>query len=189
VQHWPQQDWPLAGRLAGYVLDRRQDLGWAATIHGWWKEKQGDLTSACSVYAAGLHASSFADQAVRFNTHAESEEHGKFSAARLRALRNYWDESLHDNAYLKVFVGPRERSLLVEVSEYWKQRAQSSEHQGDFARAYEEYFAWGWDLGVSRLADYTEILSSLQHCADRAGWKARALVAETHLRCLKRTSH
>lgn len=185
---WPQQDWELAGEIAETVCARRQDLGWATAIAGWHCERTQQYEQAVEIYTRGLQASSFSDQSVRFNAHADSEEHGKFAAARLGCLREKWPASLHENNYLQLLLGERTQSLLAVVSEYWKKQAQDRESAGDFAAAYHAFWAWGWDLGVSRLTDYEDILRGLSRCASQAGWAARAVIAETHLRCLQRST-
>lgn len=181
---WPCQDWQLAAELAGKVALRRSDLGWTATVLGWFHEKNGDLARAIVAYQNGMHASAFADQSVRLNSHAEVDEYGKFSTARLVALREHWTGELLSDSYLQIFRNPRKRSLLVDVCEYWKTLGYERETEGDFTTAYQHYYAAGWDMGVSRLSDYAEILSSLHRSTLGAGWMARTKLIETHLRCL-----
>jgi hypothetical protein len=183
---WPSQDWRLAGEIADRVRSRRLDLGWATTIAGWYHERQMDIGRAVEVYSSGIQASSFTDQAVRFNSHAESENYGKFAAARLQELRSHWPGSLAHSSYVQILLEERKRSLLQDISHYWRQRAVNFEALGDYENAYACYFAWGWDLGVSRLTDYVEILAALVRCAEHAGWAARAEIAKTHLNCLQR---
>lgn len=186
LESWPEQNWERAHRVAEDVLSRRRDLGWATAIAGWGRERSGDVDEAIHIYFQGRKASSFSDQSVRFNTHAFSEDIGKFSASRLTSLRQNWPSELHENQYLSLFAVPQKRSLLVEVSEYWKKLANESEAKGHFVKAYEQYYASGWDLGVSRLSEYSDILAALARCAKAAGWTSRSQVAETHLACLTR---
>ena len=183
---WPLQRWNEASAVAVEVLKRRQDLGWATTIAGWFFEKQNDPDAAIEVYAKGLTASSFSDQSVRFNSHAFAEDLGKFSAGRLAELRQNWPSSLRDDDYLSLYFGERKRSLLVEVSDYWRAQGIQAERDGRFCDAFEAFYAAGWDTGVSRLSEYEEILSALVRCAIAAGWTARAKVAQMHLDCLLR---
>ncbi len=64
-------------------------------------------------------------------------------------------------------------------------QAKEDEQAGDSEAAYENFFRSGWDMGVSRLSEYQNILASLARCSSTSGWIARAKVAQVHLDCLQ----
>ena len=186
---WPTQDWATASKVAGEVLRQRQDLGWAGAIVGWNLERQGEIRSAVKVYWDSLLASSFTEQGVRFNTHSDADEWTKFSIARLVANTEQLTGLLGSNCvrarYVQLFLRPQKRSLLQEVSSFWMHQAKEDEQAGDSEAAYENFFRSGWDMGVSRLSEYQNILASLARCSSTSGWIARAKVAQVHLDCLQ----
>lgn len=184
---WPTQNWSAAAQVAASVVARRSDMGWAHTLLGWQHERNGDLEAAQQVYWHGRLASSFSDQAVRFNCHAMIEELGKFGMTRLveHAAQGSLPEPYRQDAYFRHFLGPRDRSLLSEVYAYWRAHAQQCSAAGDEAGSYHALTRAGWDLGVSRLSEYEQLLKDLATAARSAGWEARARVAHTHYRCLK----
>lgn len=182
---WPEQDWPQAAQIAEQVIARRDDLGWAFTVAGWAQERSGCGARAAATYWQGKYASSFADQSVRLNSHSVSEESGKFAIEQLLNLQEHLPESQRRDPYLAIFSGDRQRSLLADVHEYWWAQAEQSRQAANFADAYDCFFRSGWDMGVSRLADYCQILEALADSARAMGWHAREAVANTHLRCLK----
>ena len=187
---WPAQDWATAGKIAGELLGQRQDLGWAGAIAGWNLERQGHTQTAVKVYWDSLLASSFTEQGVRFNTHADADEWTKFSIARLVAnadqLAGLLDSNCVRAQYVQLFLQPQERSLLQEVNSFWMHQAKEAEQTGDSEAAYENYFRSGWDMGVSRLSEYQNILANLVRCSSRSGWSAREKVAQVHLKCLQK---
>lgn len=185
VERVPQQAWAQAGEIAREVVSRREDLGWAQTIAGWAEERSGNLSQALEYYWSGRQASSFADQSVRLNCHSLSEEKGKFALERLFQNRKELDAERLADPYFRLFVEDNSRSILTEVFEFWWGRAETLRADGKYPDAYESYLRSGWDMGVSKLADYERILLALVHCAEKAGWAARARVAETHLACLR----
>ncbi|MEM7476870.1 MAG: SMI1/KNR4 family protein [Planctomycetota bacterium] len=179
---WPQQDWTKASSLASEVLQRRHDLGWATAVCGWQQERSGQTDAAIDIYKRGVFGSAFTDQGVRLNSHAETDENGKFAAARLAHFRDVL--ALEEDKYIQLFLRRRERSLLAEVCDFWFQRAEKSESEGDFEEAYRLFYRAGWDMGVSRMQKYKSILSGLERCARQAGWNGMAKVAEAHQNCL-----
>lgn len=179
------QGWDEAALIADSILERRTDLGWATTISGWYRERSGRLDEAIAVYIRGVSASSFTDQAVRLNSHAEADELGKFALARLASLHGkggLLGKLEASDGYTQLLMADRKRSLLAEVSDYWWSMAEAAESESRFADAYDMYARCGWDMGVSRLDSYPRILESLARVAEKAGWAARAAVAQAHLR-------
>lgn len=183
---WPQQGWTRARAIADSVIERRSDLGWAYTVSGWARQREEELDSAAGIYWQGRHASSFADQSVRLNSHSIADEIGKFSVHQLSDLRDHLSPDQRDDPYLKLFLEPSERSVLARVHDYWKEQGEAHLATGNPSEAYACFYRSGWDLGVSRLSDYAQILERLAETARDAGWTARAQVAETHLLCLER---
>ena len=183
---WPQQDWKTAAQAATAIIEKRNDLGWAFTIKGWELERAGKLDEAAKVYQAGRFASSFADQAVRLNCHSLSERMGKFCIERLALLKDKERVRIDEDAYLQLFFGESEQSTLAQLHKFWWDQACSFKAEHNYARAYDCYMRSGWDMGVSRLSDYDNILNALVETAQLAGWHARAAVAKRHLDCLRR---
>ncbi|MFN3190732.1 MAG: hypothetical protein ACE361_09440 [Aureliella sp.] len=185
------QDWHSASELAKQILRERKDLAWATVVQGWNQERSGETQEAIATYQQGIEASSFTEQSVRLNSHAESDEYGKFALARLKRLESQFGigERIdgHDQ-YLALLLGDHRRSILQEVSAFWMQKATEAEAQGKNEIAYDHFYSSGWDMGVSRISEYETILAGLARNAKQAGWNARAAVAELHLSCLQKTS-
>ncbi|MEM8734127.1 MAG: SMI1/KNR4 family protein, partial [Planctomycetota bacterium] len=181
------QDWQLASQLAQQILSKRTDLAWATAVQGWFQERTGDRQAAMETYQRGVVASSFTEQSVRLNSHAESEEYGKFALARLKSLIANHAEckaAVQADEYLSLLLRDHSRSILNEVSDHWQRKAKEAEADGLYDSAYRYFYASGWDMGVSRLSEYETILEGLARNAERAGWTARAKVAQLHLHCL-----
>ena len=178
------QAWDQAAGIADNILERRTDLGWATTVSGWYRERTGRRDEAIAIYAKGVDASSFTDQAVRLNSHAEADELGKFSLARLSSILEQGDVPevfAAEKGYMELLLADRKRSLLAEVSDFWWAKAEIAESEERFADAYDLYARSGWDMGVSRLDSYPRILEALARVSSQAGWNGRAAVAEAHL--------
>lgn len=182
---WPEQDWETAERVAREVLQRRHDLGWAANIAGWCRQRAGDVAEAISFYFTGRLASAFSDQAVRMRTHWSDGRFGKFTVAQLWNLKEFWSDEQHQDEYLHVIGGASAKLTTRAVREYWLQSAHEHLSHDEPAEAYSKFFRAGWDLGVEQITEYVPILDGLFRCAQAAGWAARAAVAHTHLQCLK----
>lgn len=183
---WPQQNWDKAAAVANRTLSVRSDLGWAFTVSGWEQERAGDIAGAAKTYFAGRYASSFADQSVRLSCHSLSERMGKFCVERLAQLLDKGSIQASTDDYLQLFLGDSEQSLLARLHTYWWDKGQEQLEHSDYAGAYQCFMRSGWDMGVSRLSDYANILEALHDSASRAGWHARAAVAKKHWDCLKR---
>lgn len=178
---WAEQDWMLAGELAGEVLRRRQDLGWAFNVAGWSHRRQGDLATATEIYFRGRHASAFSDQAVRMRTHWSDSRYGKFTIAQLSELTDCLTSTQQADLYLQAVGQGRDRPAIKQVQEYWFTESRLLNDQQSFGESYDCLVRAGWDMGVDQLFDYREILSELVNAARRAGWEARQAVAQTHL--------
>lgn len=183
---WPTQKWEKASAIANQVLQSRNDLGWAFTISGWQHEREGNAEKAASTYFAGRFASSFADQSVRLSCHSLSERMGKFSVERLALLLDKGQVPKSDDAYLHLFLDDSKQSVLARLHQYWWDQGSEHMENGNFSTAYYCFMKSGWDMGVSRLSDYSIILNALSDAALKAGWPARAAVARKHLECLDR---
>lgn len=178
---WEQQDWMLAGELAGEVLLRRQDLGWAFNVAGWSQRRRGDIAGAAEIYFRGRHASAFSDQAVRMRTHWSDSRYGKFTIAQLSELRDSLSPTQQADLYLQAAVKGCERPAIKQVQEYWLSESRRLRDQQAFGESYDCLVRAGWDMGVDQLTDYQAILGELVNAARSAGWDARQAVAQTHL--------
>ena len=185
-EDWPQQHWSLAVEWANQTLARRQDLGWAFDIQGWFKQRSGDSVGAAAAYFAGRHTSAFSDQAVRMRTHWIEGRYGKFSITQLGALIQHLPTAQQQDAYLQTIWQAPEKLRLTLVQEYWLTEGKQHMDSGAHGKAYDCFYRAGWDMGVQRLSEYQRILELLVESARAAGWRARAAVAQTHLDCLLR---
>lgn len=178
---WEQQDWKLAGNLAGEVLLRRQDLGWAFNVAGWDHRRRGDVAEAAQIYFRGRHASAFSDQAVRMRTHWSDSRYGKFTIAQLSELADYLTPVQQADLYLQAAGQAGERPTIKRVQEFWLNESRRLREHQAFGESYDCLVRSGWDMGVDQLTDYQAILSQLVLAAGSAGWHARQAVAQTHL--------
>jgi hypothetical protein len=181
IQKLIVQDWDAAEAAALRVSQAREDLGWAFDITGWAAERRQDYGLAVERYRRGLRASAFSDDSIRFRTHWYGEGFGKFSAARLHALRDHLAPADHEDPYLQVFWQNDPESLRARVRDYWVAEAHKAEARGDQAQAYQHYYAAGWDCGLQFVRSYGELLERLAHSADQAGSPALAKIARIHL--------
>ncbi len=202
---WEQQDWKLAGEVAGQVLLRRQDLGWAFNVAGWELRRRGDEAGAAQIFFRGRHASAFSDQAVRMRTHWSDSRYGKFTIAQLSELYAFLTPMQQADSYLQAAGGlgrrgasshssvqpadsylqaagqGREQPTIKQVQKYWLDESRRLREQQAYAESYDCLVRSGWDMGVDQLADYQAILGELVLAAGSAGWDARQAVAQTHL--------
>lgn len=178
---WEQQDWMLAGELAGEVLLRRQDLGWAFNVAGWSHRRRGDTARAAEIYFRGRHASAFSDQAVRMRTHWSDSRYGKFTIAQLSELHDCLTPLQQADLYLQATAQGCERPAIKQVQEYWLNESRRLRDQRAFGESYDCLVRAGWDMGVDQLTDYQAILGEMVSAARGAGWDARQAVAQTHL--------
>ena len=174
------QDWDAAEAEALCVSRVRQDLGWVFDLTGWAAERREDYPQAIKRYWQGLRASSFSDDSVRFRTHWYGEGFGKFSAARLYALRDHLTPEQRDDRYLQVFWQNDPESLRARVRDYWVAKAKKAATAGDFQSAYRCYYSAGWDCGLQFMRSYGEILEQIAQMAQRAGSPALARIAQVH---------
>jgi hypothetical protein len=183
---WPQQHWSRAVDLANQTLARRQDLGWAFDVQGWYRQRSGDAAGAASAYFAGRQTSAFSDQAVRMRTHWIEDRYGKFSIAQLGSLNQHLPSEQQQDAYLQTIWQAPEKLRLTLVQEFWLSEGRQHMDNAAYGQAYDCFYRAGWDMGVQRLSEYQRILEWLVESAQAAGWHARAAVAKTHLACLLR---
>jgi hypothetical protein len=174
------QDWDAAEAAALRVSESRQDLGWAFDITGWAAERRQDYGLAIERYLQGLRASAFSDDSIRFRTHWYGEGFGKFSAARLYALRDHLEPNHRDDPYLQVFWQNDPESLRARVRDHWVVEARKAAAIGNYQAAYHHYYAAGWDCGLQFMKSYGEILEQLGHAAQQAGSPALAQIARIH---------
>lgn len=201
------QNWEAAEQVARRVLGERRDLSWPFVVVGWSCERRGDRAQACRFYYEGLRASAFTDETARLHTSWASGGGGKFVAARLRHLRDCWDDAMAGDEYLQLMTStatdsatdsdsqadPAADRFVERVSDYWLRQARACEAAREGAadgtaaggRAYDAYYRAGWDLGVARRENYRPILEGLVRSAHRAGHAARAAIAEWHLNNLR----
>lgn len=181
----PEQGWQLAEDICQDIVRRRQDLGWASDILGWCKQRSGRVAEAMQVYFDGRHASSFSNQAIRLRTHWFDQRFGKFSIAQLSQLESPLPAPVSEDPYLSIVRQAPAGQLLKRVQKYWQHQGDCQLAEGRAADAYMSYYQAGWDLGAPYLSDYLQILSALATAAEAAGWRAREVVARTHLHCLE----
>ena len=161
------QDWIVAAQHAAQVTARRPDLGWASDVLGWVAERMGDNDKAVRWYRQSLEGSSHADQSVRFRTHWFPESEHKFAAARLQALHEYWDQTLSDDGYFRLYLESKQQSLRSRATNHWLRVAESAVNEGRWASAYEAYYRAGWDLGSDDLDVYGDLLGNLAEAAQK----------------------
>lgn len=176
------QDWSAAAGQAEAVCQQRSDLGWAFDIAGWAAERRGDVAGAVGFYRRGAKSLAFADQSIRFRTHWFPQRMGKFSVWRLHELGAVGDSPAESLEGYLTAIGRADASTLRSQSlGYWQSAAERAAASGRWADAYDAYYRSGWDLGLGDMCDYRQQLAGLVEAAERAGQKARATVARTHL--------
>ncbi len=174
------QDWDQAEAEAVRVIRLRQDLGWAFDIAGWAAERRGDIGTAIPRYLSGSRASTFADESVKFRTHWFNDGYGKFSAARLAALRDHLPPEAQQATYLNVFWKNAPDSLPARLRDYWFEQADMARKTGRHQDAYRCYYNAGWDYGLQYFKSYHEVFDGLISSATKAGSPALATLAATH---------
>lgn len=174
------QDWDAAESEARKVAAVRPDLGWASDIAGWAAERRGDYDEAIARYLEGLRASAFSDDSVRFRTHWYGDGFGKFSAARLFALRDRLTPEQRADPYLQIFWQNEPLTLRRRLRDYWLAEGQRARGEQRDRDAYRCYYGAGWDCGVQSVEDYADILQRLEDAAQRSGSPALARVAALH---------
>jgi hypothetical protein len=178
------QDWEAAELEAVAVLGRRADLGWAFDVAGWAAERRGDWQLAVQRYLAGLSASWFSDDALRFRTHWFDEGYGKFAASRLAALRDHLSPEQRRDPYLAIFLDNDRDTMRRRVQQHWIARAREAQQAGAHRRAYQYYYRAGWDLGMLPITAYDEVFTQLRETALADGSPALAALAALHHRFL-----
>lgn len=176
------QDWATAAAHAEAVCNQRDDLGWAFDVAGWAAERAGDAEGAIRWYRRGAKSLAFADQSIRFRTHWFPQRMGKFSVWRLTELGATGDsptESL--DGYLTAIGQADARTLRSQSLDYWCAVAERAAASGRWSDAYDAHYRSGWDLGLDDMHEYRQRLARLVETAERAGQRARAAVARTHL--------
>lgn len=171
------QNWRAAEQQALNVIEARHDLGWAYDVAGWAAERMGERGVAVTRYLAGIRPSLFADHTVPFRTHWAADGFGKFSAARLDALRAFVPPEAARDPYLQLYWAREPASLRTRVFQYWLDAARRAERARDPASAYGHYYCAGWDLGLDQLHGYAEILDGLERSATAVGAAGRARIA------------
>jgi hypothetical protein len=174
------QDWGTAETQALEVLKQRHDLGWAHDIAGWAAERRGDINRAIGFYREGVRPSLFSDNTVKFRTHWFANGFGKFSAARLSALRDQVPREVLDDPYLQVYLANDNETLRERIRDYWLAQARAAEKAGRHAEAYHAYYNAGWDMGLRNMDDFPMIFDGLKGSAKAAGFKGLAAIAELH---------
>lgn len=181
-----EQDWEGAEREALAVIGRRRDLGWAFDVAGWAAQRRGEWERALQHYLAGINASWFSDETVRFRTHWFEEGYGKFAASQLAKLAAHLTDQQRGDSYLSIYLDNDPTTLRARVHDHWMSRARDAEQRQDFRRAYQFYYRAGWDLGLQPIDGYEEIYNGLRRTAKAANTPALAAVAEMHQRFLSR---
>lgn len=175
------QNWQRAIEMVQPICEKREDLGWAFDLCGWYAEQSGRLQEAIGYYSRGAMALAFADQSIRFRTHWFPQGYGKFSLWRLQQLveDNTWlTADVRD--WLAEFKKPEEQGLRARVSAYWQQKGSLAQEQQDWQRAFAAFYRSGWDLGLDHMSDFRHCLRGLCEVAHSSGDSARAAVASTH---------
>jgi len=178
------QNWSAAEAEALAVLERRTDLGWAFDIAGWAAERRGEPELAVQRYLAGLQASWFSDDALRFRTHWFNEGYGKFAAARLAALAHKLTPDERRDPYLTIFLDNDSDTLRRRVQQHWITRARDARRRKAHREAYQYYYRAGWDLGMLPISAYDEVFTELRAAAEADNSPALAAVAALHHRFL-----
>ena len=185
----PHQDWDVASEHCRRVTQIAPHLAWGWDLLGYAAIRSGQLVEAAKYFAQGMTRSVFTDQSIRLRTHWKVQQAGKFSAAMLQELldggRFSADDiaSEYDPDYLAALcAGEETRQELV--TEYWLGRSDRSSLAGNYAAAFDEAYAAGWDLGAATLPAYGQVLDRLVEIAEAGGDAARAELARTHRRCL-----
>ncbi len=186
----PFQDWESAARRCTRVVEIAPHLAWGWDLLGYDAMRRSEFQQAAKHFAIGLTRSVFTDQSIRFRTHWKTDHAAKFSAAMLQELLQSGrvsEKSLagqYEAEYLRALCAD-EDSRQEWVTEYWLGRSDRSALAGDYAAAFDEAYAAGWDLGAPSLPAYGSVLDRLVDLAVRAGDAARAELARTHRSCLR----
>lgn len=167
--------------LCETVLSRRQDLGWSHSLLGWCQQLNGNKPAGRESFFHGRLASAFSDQSVRLRLHRFEQRYGKFSIAQLAASKANLSPEMLEDSYLSNCLASKDVNLVARIQDYWLTMAQQASSQGDHAAAYAYAFNAGWDLGAANMASYRKILDFLAGSAAKAGWAARAAIAQAHL--------
>ncbi len=180
----PADQWKRIEPLCASVIRHRCDLGWAYALAGRAMQVRGKQNLALKTYFRGRLASAFSDQSVRLRIHRFDERFGKYGLAQLAGQRANLTASMLEDEYLQVVISSTRENVQTNVERFWQRQASGAVDKGKFAKAYNFTFRSGWDLGAARLVHFRSLLDMLADSASRAGWAARAQVAQAHLRCL-----
>jgi hypothetical protein len=179
------QDWEGANRNAEHVIRRRTDLSWPFAVAGWAAERKGNRSLALELYRAGAHALGSAAEFTEAWGLPAGQGHTKFVIDRLYELRDELPADFAKDSYLQTALGASTGVQRFDrIRGYWLEHAEQAEREGCYDHAYWGYYHAGWDLFCTD--DMEMILERLQRAAAAAGWRALALLAAQHRRCLAR---
>jgi len=179
IEEIKHQDWAQATREAQRVRELRPDLAWPYAVMGWAAEREQDFLCAIADYTAGLRT-------LGSSLSCMSNVERGFVAARLSHLLGGTSGDSTTDAYLEAALTPTTGATFPSpIRQFWMREAQRAESSGDYRRAYECYYAAGWDDHVFN--DMDQVLDGLVRSADRAGYAALSRIARHHLNCMAET--
>ncbi len=174
------QDWDRVRVEAERAQFLRPDLGWTHALLGYAAERAGDFPTALAQYQAGLGTLGRGAELNAFVC-------GNFAAQRLHGLRAHWPADLVRHEYLQAALGrDGTGNRPGDLRAYWMGVAGKAESSGDYARAYQSYYAAGWDQLV--YDDMDQVLQGLVRTAEGAGFRALHRIAQLHLNYLEEST-
>lgn len=179
------QDWHAAETWSQLVAAQRDDMSWPGDVCGWAALRRGEVAKAAQLFYDNRTNSAFTDQSVRLRSHWFAEHLGKFSVAQLAKLQSQLAVEQRSDRYLQILWNEPALRTRSAVREFWLMQARQALTDERHEDSYRSFMSAGWDLGAERMSDYVEILEGLRTSAERAGWTARAKIAEAHLESLR----
>ncbi len=172
------QNLKAASRAAKAVIEKRGDLAWPFAAAGWVAEKETDNTAAIDYYTRGLRAlATTADFTSSWLQGPGSRI--KFCVSRLEALHEDKPGLAKSDDYLEAALqSPNYENDTLPVREHWLASARELESNGEHRRAFQAYYAAGWDDAVSN--DMAIILERLVFNAEAGGAPGLANITRLH---------
>jgi len=172
------QDWNTAVKFSKRVIETRNDLGWAYAVIGRNAERNDQIPLAIEMYFKGLSCSvttyDFTSQ-----WHNPTLQTMKFCGQRLIALKSLLPIEITQDKYYQAVID----SDFYSIYEYWREKAESYEENGDYPNAYRSWFKAGWDEFV--FDNMNVVLQGLKRTAKMAGFNALYQIANHHLNSLE----
>ncbi|MEW6735492.1 MAG: hypothetical protein AB1489_29645 [Acidobacteriota bacterium] len=173
--------WSAAAQAAVSVRQIRPDLAWPYAVLGWDAERSGNHRTALDYFLVGLRALGTTQSFTEYWQRTNFPAIPNFAAERLFNLTEYQAEAFKRDHYFQALAEIGEDPITIQVRNYWLREAEQAKAAGDYAKAYQNYYAAGWDVLVTN--NMHIVLQGLQRTAEQAGFTGLSKLANHHKQC------